>query len=286
MKSKFWWGGMVPVGAIRVGSTAERLAKFYAMFGVTDREEQNGKWRVWTPIQVTTVIGTGKDPDHPTEREVQNMKRVRRRLTESGVLQKVAKMDRYDHVYRYSWRHTPPRLSKAALSMLNRHSGSVTWCNRDEVVTTQWAGHCEALPLIPNMTYLPDEPASWMRVLSDLLDFSDPEAWSFWTEKAPKAVNGKNHPLAKVPNRDLRLMVGLLCVEQGIQRNLDSNMGWAPRDHVAFTLHALAKQVVRESSWNIPERLHVVEERYDCLDHGWLRNLAAQALSQNNKGSV
>ena len=298
MDRKVYWGSMVPIGAIRVGTISERLIKFYALFGVTEQQKERGKWRIWTPEEVTIILGTGADPDHPTSREVKNMKRTRRRLVDNGLLEKVERYDPYDRVFRYSWRHTAPRMSESALKVINRFSNKVTWCNKEDAVKVKWADRLAEVPLIADLSYCEGEVYSWQHALSELLDFQHPEIWEFWTVKAPKAVNGKNHPLTKFPDRDLRLMIGMLSLEVGLKRNLDSNLGWTPKNPIGWTLRALSKQVGREESWTLDDDLlQLTRELYgsgrdalgqvdtddDEINKEWLRDLASKSLGSKHK---
>ncbi|NCG21163.1 MAG: hypothetical protein GWP91_19295 [Rhodobacterales bacterium] len=273
METKVWWGKMVPIGVIQVGPMSERLIKFYAMFGVTEQEKERGKWRIWTPEEVTIILGTGADPDHPTPREIGNMTRTRRRLVDKGLLEKVERYDPYEGVPRYSWRHTPPPLSEPALKVLNRLSNKVTWCNREDAVKVKWSDRLGHVPLIVDLSYYQDEVYSWLYALSDLLDFRHPEVWEFWTLKAPKAVSGKKHPLTKIADRDFRLMIGMLSLEDGLKRNLDSNLGWRPKDPIAWTLRALSKQVGLEPP-RFDKRQGCTKDPQHEPSHAWATHLA------------
>jgi hypothetical protein len=287
MDSKIWWGRTLPIGCLQQGSMAERLTKFYAMFGVSEQEEKNGRWRVWSPEEITILIGTGRDPNNPTRREIENMKRVRRRLVTDGALQKVQKMDYCDNIYRYSWRHTPIKMPEAALAVLNRQSGKVTWCNREDVLHVQWSDQLDTLPKIANWSQFPNEESAWQRVLWELLDFDNPEVWAFWIEKAPKAINGKGHPLIEIHDRDYRLMVALLAMEKGFKRNLHSNAGWIPRKPIGFALHALSKQVGRDSAWTLEvQEYSGLESEFKSADRELLRGIATESLRRNTQGAT
>ena len=105
--------------------------------------------------------------------------------------------------------------------------------------------------------------------------------------KAPKAVNGKNHPLTKITDKDLRLMIGMLSLEDGLKRNLDSNLGWTPKNPIGWTLRALSKQVGREDLWTLNDD-HISEIRLmyrddDEVNKEWLRDLAAKSLGTEKK---
>jgi len=244
---KYAWGEIVSFGSVRVGSLRERLIQFYRLMG-----SQPGRVTIYTPDQIAQVIGIEGTAKETAARKIH---KARSALVKAGILERVEDPDNLsqDDKPMYSWRTVDPELDEDAFEILNRKAPAWReFIAKGEQAYWMAKSMIEEVPTVALFTYKGNVPA-WHQVFPSLVDFTDPSVITLWTEKIPRTINSRKHPLAYRQDRvgrllgiqdpDLRLQVALTGVDRLVQDRLEGNPRWVKtiESPVGFLLATLGK---------------------------------------------
>ena len=260
---KYAWGEIVSFGSVRVGSLRERLIQFYRLMG-----SQPGRVTIYTPDQIAQVIGIEGTAKETAARKIH---KARSALVKAGILERVEDPDNLsqDDKPMYSWRTVDPELDEDAFEILNRKAPAWReFIAKGEQAYWMAKSMIEEVPTVALFTYKGNVPA-WHQVFPNLVDFTDPSIITLWTEKIPRAINSRKHPLAYRQDRvgrllgiqdpDLRLQVTLTGVDRLFQDRLEGNPRWfktieSPMGFLLATLGKVGSKKHPECEPNINDK--------------------------------
>lgn len=243
---------LVHLDCLREGSIRLRILRFHEMFGSRD-----GMVQVWDAKDICVVIGHVGENGVPTSTQVSTVSRHRRELARQGRLRRVRQQVQ-PGLEVYGWGYVPQNnMTAEALKEINRRSNKITMCNpadRPRLLLTEKIGNLPRIRML-SMNQKTAPRAVWFEAMPELLDFSLGDTVDFWTVKAPSTLAAKGHPLRRIEDPDIRLQVGLACLERGLRRNVRRTPGYRPRHATRWALSHMKKVVDRERDWSISREL-------------------------------
>jgi len=282
MKTKHYYKTLMGLEILRRGTYLDRLIAFYECFGSPNPDR---RITIWTPEEIAVVIGLPDTQGVPKGKRLSAMRsKITRRIAPDGEIIKAGLLEKVSKDGRYSYRVVGScGLTDDALEILNRKgSVGVTYCRKSQIPCLMAKERMDDLPQIYLWVAASLKGNDWYKVVPALLDFTEPDTWEFWCDKALNAVSGRDHPLQGVEDKHLRLQIAMTGLEAGIVRNRERNPEWQPGDPYAWVLHALAKLVGRENNWRTRSEEDVRKSRESAVVKGFqtLRYFAEKDVAE------